>query len=262
MTLTSTEVEPQVRQLAMSSWRGRAVGYTTNAFVVRGVLVDTGFPGVRDELLRAVRQLAPRGAIITHSHEDHAGNVPSLAADGLPMIMHADCERVLRARPPIRAYRRLVWGNPARLVAPVIGFDASPLQVIETPGHTDDHIVAWDAESRILACGDLFLGVKVRVAHSHERLATLLGSLRVVAALEPRILLDAHRGVVQHGAEVLRAKIAWLEETIGEIRSLHDTGAGEREVRHRVLGAEPLVGWVSFGEYSKRSFVRAAISLR
>ncbi|MDB4915205.1 MAG: beta-lactamase domain protein [Gemmatimonadetes bacterium] len=260
MTLSIEQVEADVVRLSMSGWRGRAVGYTVSAYVLRGVLVDTGFPGIRSELMQAVTTLAPRGGIVTHWHEDHAGNVPELAASGLPLVMHAECERLLRERPSIRAYRQIVWDRPNALVAPVRAFDPAPLQIMATPGHTDDHIVAWDPERRIVVSGDLFLGVKVRVAHSHESFAALLHSLRAVAALEPRMLLDAHRGPVLNATTLLHAKIGWLDDTIGTIRALHDKGAGEREIQHRVLGAEPFVGWVSFGEYSKRSFVRAAIA--
>lgn len=263
VTLILESIESGITRIAMSGWRGRATGYTVSAYLIRNVLVDTGFPDARVRLMDAVRSLSPRGAIVTHWHEDHAGNAPALAAAGVPLLMHDGCERILRECPHIRAYRRIVWGRPTPLTTPLAPFDPFPLEIIPTPGHCPDHIAVWDPEQRILVSGDLFLGVKVRVAHSHdESFADLIASLRTVAALEPRVILDAHRGVVSHATEMLRAKIAWLEETIGEIVALHDKGAGEREIQHRVLGAEPFVGWVSFGEYSKRAFVRNAISLR
>ena len=58
---------------------------------------------------------------------------------------------------------------------------------------------------------------------------------------------------------MLRAKIDWMEETIGMIRSLSSQGIDEVEVRRRVLGKEPLVGRASFGEYSKRAFVKSVL---
>ena len=259
MTLRVDQVEPGVVRLGLSNWRGYALGYDVSAYLVHGVLVDTGFPGVRGELLEAVRALAPRGAVVTHWHEDHAGNAPAVASLGLPLHMHERCEATLRARPSIRAYRRIVWGQTARLSVPIEPFDPAPLQVLETPGHSDDHLAVWDAEHRIVASGDLFLGVKVRVAHRHESPRALLGSLRAIAALEPRLLLDAHRGVVAHATELLGAKIGWLEATIGEIDALAATGCGEAEIQQRVLGAEAFVGWVSLGEYSKRSLVKAVL---
>jgi ribonuclease/clavin/mitogillin len=238
------------------------VGYDVSAYLLHGVLVDTGFAGVRDELLDAVRALAPRGGIVTHWHEDHAGNAPALAQLGVPLRMHVQCEATLRERPPIRVYRRVVWSQPPQLITPLVDFDPAPLQIVATPGHSEDHLAVWDAERRILASGDLFLGVKVQVAHEHESPVTLLRSLRAIASLEPRLLLDAHRGALDNATDRVRAKIAWMEETIGEIEALATQGAGEREIQRRVLGAEALVGRVSLGEYSKLGLVRAVLRER
>jgi len=259
MTLRVEQVEPGIVRLALSNWQGRAAGYEVSAFLMRGVLVDTGFPRVRREVLELVREFEPRGAIVTHWHEDHAGNAQALASVGVPLCLHPDCEATLRTRPGIGLYRRSIWGRPRRLSLPVTTFDPAPLKVIATPGHTTDHQVVWDEERGIVASGDLFLGVKVRVAHRHESPSTLLASLRAVVALEPRLLLDAHRGVVEQPVPALRAKIAWMEETIGAIRELSRSGARESEIRHRVLGSEALVGWVSVREYSKLSLVHAVL---
>jgi glyoxylase-like metal-dependent hydrolase (beta-lactamase superfamily II) len=259
MSLATATVEPGVERVWLSSWRGRAVGYDVSAYLIDGVLVDTGFPRARAELLDVVRRTRPRGAIVTHWHEDHAGNVETLAAAGLPLSMHPECERVLRERPPIRPYRRVVWGRSPRLASEVTPFDPAPLELIATPGHTEDHRVVWDPRRRIVVSGDLFLGVKVRVAHEHESPRALMASLRAIAALEPRLLLDAHRGVVHDAAAQLRAKVAWTEETIGAIEALAARGVGARAIVRRLFGGESLVGWASGGEYSRRAFVRAVL---
>jgi glyoxylase-like metal-dependent hydrolase (beta-lactamase superfamily II) len=259
MSLSRTTVEPGVERLRLSSWRGRAVGYDVSAYVLDDVLVDSGFPRARAEMLRLVRDVRPRGAVITHWHEDHAGNVEALAADGMPLAMHPECERLLRERPAILPYRRVVWGRPPRLVSVVTPFDPAPFQLVATPGHTADHRVLWDAERGIVVSGDLFLGVKVRVAHEHESPRALVESLRAIAALEPRVLLDAHRGVIRDAAAELRAKVAWTEDTIGQIEALGANGVGARAIVRRLFGAESFVGWASWGEYSRTAFVRAVL---
>ena len=260
VTLRVEVVEPDVLRLHMWSWQGRLAGYEVSAYVMRGVLVDTGLPRGWRDLAPVLRTMSLRGAVITHCHEDHAGNAAELAAMGMPLLMHPSCDAALRHPEQIGVYRRLVWGTPRVLTGSVKSFDPSPLRVIPLPGHTEDHLVVWDAERRILAGGDLFLGVKVRVAHDGESPRRLVESLRAVVALEPRLLLDAHRGAVRDPVSLLRAKIDWMEETMGEIHALHARGIDEREITKRVLGREELVGVVSRGEYSKREYVRAVLT--
>jgi endoribonuclease LACTB2 len=263
MSLSTEVVEDGVRRLRMRSWRGALVGYDVSAYLLGDVLVDTGFPRAVRALESALREIRPRGVVLTHWHEDHAGNAPAMVELGLPMAMHSECEALLRERPPIRLYRRTVWGRTAQLTAPLEPFDPSPLTMIETPGHSPDHVAVWDADRRILVSGDLFLGVKVRVAHEDdESPRALVASLRRAAALEPRLLLDAHRGVVRDGAAQLRAKADWNEELIGHIESLDAQGLAAREIVRRLFGGDSLVGMVSGGEYSRAGFVRAVLSGR
>jgi hypothetical protein len=80
-----------------------------------------------------------------------------------------------------------------------------------------------------------------------------------MAALEPRLLLDAHRGVVLDGAAQLRAKADWTEETIAAIDRLAGEGVEVREIVKRLFDGESFVGWVSGGEYSRAGFVRAVL---
>lgn len=259
MSLSLETVESGVRRLRMRSWQATAVGYEVSAYLLHDVLVDTGFAHARASMLAAVRTLRPRGVVVTHWHEDHAGNAPALAASGLPMLMHEECEALLRSHPEIRLYRRVVWGRTPALSQAIEPFDPSPLRVLPAPGHSPDHMVVWDGERRILVSGDLFLGVKVRIAHDHESPRMLVATLRHMAALEPRLLLDAHRGVVRDGAAQLRAKADWTEETIAGIERLAAEGVEVEEIVRRLFGGESLVGRISGGEYSRAGFVRAVL---
>ena len=94
--LELTESHGVVR-IHMWSRRSRLVGYTVSAFLFDGVLIDCGFPAVRLDLGRALDELHVRGAIITHHHEDHAGNLALLSARAIPVAMPAE---TLATRPP------------------------------------------------------------------------------------------------------------------------------------------------------------------
>lgn len=251
-----------VRRLRMWTRRSMAVGYDVSAYLVRGVLIDTGFRHVTRDLLRAFAEHRPRGVVVTHWHEDHAGNAPRLAMAGAPMHMHAYTERKLRERQQVKLYRHIVWGRPASLVGPVAAFDPAPLRVVHTPGHSADHLVVFDEETRTLFSGDLWLGVKVRVMGANENPYQIVESLDAAIALAPERMFDAHRGLVEDPVAMLRAKRDWMRDTIGAVERALDAGAPEREIVRSVLGGEERTAVVSEGEYSRRNFVRTVAKNR
>src|SRR4051812_3481994 len=99
----------------MVSVAGRGLGISVSAYVVGRTMIDAGFWHARDALAAAVDRLGVRGAVLTHWHEDHAGNAPRLVARGLPLSAREDTLGRLQQGDPVRAYRRLTWGQPPAL---------------------------------------------------------------------------------------------------------------------------------------------------
>jgi len=251
----------EVTRVRMWTWRTAAVGYDVSAYVVRGVVIDTGFRHVAEHFAGALQSLRPRGIVVTHWHEDHAGNVPELAA-GWPMWMSDYTEQKLRERQQVKLYRHLTWGRPRALVHPVQTFDFAPLQAVATPGHSPDHHVVFDPETRDLFSGDLWLGTRVRIMGANENPYEIIDSLTRAIALEPLRMFDAHRGLIDQPDVALRAKRAWLQDTVGEIERLLDAGESERSILRAVLEGEERTALVSQGEYSRRNLVRAVARRR
>lgn len=246
-----------VVQLRMTSRVSRLIGYSASAYVTQGALVDIGFPKVAADLSRLLDELRPTGAFITHHHEDHAGNAELLAARGIPIAAGADTLVRLRAVKPIAFYRWVTWGTPVSLRSPVAPLAQEALTLIHAPGHSPDHHIVWDRERETLFAGDLFLGVKVRIAHPGEDPRQLAESVRAAAALRPRRLFCAHRGIIERPVEMLLAKADWLEETIDEITARIAQGWSDDVIRAEVLGGESMSGHISRGDYSRGNFVRA-----
>jgi glyoxylase-like metal-dependent hydrolase (beta-lactamase superfamily II) len=257
LNVIRTERHGDVIQLELSHARSRAIGFSVNVYVVRGALIDSGFPAAGGQVEQIVRSYGARGAFITHSHEDHAGNVERLARMGLPVAAGAVTLETLRTVPRLRLYRRWTWGTPAPLRSPVIPFTDADLVLLATPGHADDHHVVWDASEGTLFSSDLYLGTRVAVGHPNERPRRLVRSLREMLALGPSRMFDAHRGAIRDPIRALTTKAEWLEETIGRIEALIDRGLDDQAIRRAVLGREGAAAWFSGGEYSKRNFVAA-----
>jgi len=250
-------VHDDVQRLRFSTWRSRRVGYSVSVFAVRGVLIDSAFADVGPELMAWIATNPIGGAIITHAHDDHGGNAERLARAGVPLHIEADTELLLRAPESRGLYRRWTWGDKPPLRSAVEPFDHPALDVMPARGHSYDHRIVWDPDRETLFAADLFLGVKVRVAHpiKREDVRMQVDALREVLTLQPKRVFDAHRGLLADGCGLLRAKAQWMADTIGRIDRRIDQGWSDRAIVRDVLGREELIGYASFNDYSRRNFV-------
>jgi glyoxylase-like metal-dependent hydrolase (beta-lactamase superfamily II) len=180
------------------------------------------------------------------------------ARAGVPVGASAATLDALRRLPPLPFYRRYTWGAATPLGDLALEpFEDDSLALVAAPGHSPDHHVVWDAGSGTLFGGDLFLGVRVRIAHHAEEPRRLVESLRAAAALRPARLFDAHRGPVADPTSALTAKADWLDETIAAIDRRVTAGWSDAAIRREVLGREEVTGYFSLGEYSRTNLVRA-----
>ena len=251
------ERHDDVIRLEFATRWSRAMGLTVSTYAVRGALVDTAFHDVRAELGAWIDARRPDGAIITHYHEDHAGNVELLAARGIPMWISPATLAKVRAPEPILWYRRVCWGVQAPLASPVTPFAHPSLELIHTPGHSSEHHAVWDAERETVFGADLFLGVKVRVTHPwpREDVRAQIASIRKVIALKPKRYFDGHRGLVPDPVAQLTAKADWTEETVERIDTLIERGHDDREIAKALFGGEDKWSLVTNYDYSRRNYV-------
>src|SRR5689334_1610338 len=251
------EYHGDVTRFEMSSVASRLVGYTASAFLVRGTLIDCGFHVARAHLDAILERERPDGVFVTHYHEDHAGNVERVARRGIPIAASAETIARARSPAPIRLYRRMTWGSAPPLRSNIAPFVRDGVTLVPAPGHSTDHHVVWDETEGTLFGGDLFLGVKVRVAHPGEDPRVLVRTLRAVAALGPARLFDAHRGYVANPAPLMVAKADWTEETIAAVERRIALGAADSVIVRELFGGESFAGYFSGGDYSRTNFVRA-----
>jgi glyoxylase-like metal-dependent hydrolase (beta-lactamase superfamily II) len=250
----------EIDEFELSTPLSRTAGIKVSAFRLRGTLIDTGFHRVRAELARVLESHPVERALVTHWHEDHSGNLDVLARRGVPAVVTARTRAHLAATQALPWYRWAIWGPPRLTVA---GENPSlDLELVPTPGHSDDHVAVWDPQSEVVFGGDLFLGVKACTIHPNENPDETVASLRRILALRPKRYFDAHRGLVPDPVASLGAKAEWLATAIGEVERRLDRGDPEAVIRTAVLGPEDAARWVSAGEMSKLNFVRAVGRLR
>jgi len=255
--MLQVEQHGDVTRFEMTSAASRIIGYSASAYLVSGILVDCGFHAARKAMDAILERARPGGLVITHYHEDHAGNVERVARRGIPIAASSETLAKMRSPAPIRAYRRFTWGSAPSLRSPVAPFESDRWRLVAAPGHCSDHHIVWDEADGTLFGGDLYLGVKVRIAHPGEDPRVLVRTLREIAALGPARLFDAHRGYVPNPTPLLRAKADWTEEMIAMIERRIASGAPDAAIVREVFGGESLPGYLSGGDYSRTNFVRA-----
>jgi glyoxylase-like metal-dependent hydrolase (beta-lactamase superfamily II) len=241
--------------------------YWTGCYLVDGLLIDCGPPALSRQLLAALEGRPLEALVITHHHEDHSGAAPQLSARrGIVAQAHALTAVILREGFRVEAYRRLAWGGaPARFEARALGSLVETrehrFEVVETPGHSPDHVCLFEPERGWLFTGDLFLAERLRYLRADEDLGSLIASLRRVMALPVREAFCAHRGPLRDGPGALRRKLDALETLVGRVGELHARGVAEAEIARRLVGREGLLTLLSLGHFSARNFVRAALPL-
>lgn len=143
------------------------------------VVVDPGDAAPVLAMLRA-RKLTLDAILITHHHHDHIGGVEALLAHSRAQIYAPRTGHYAFPHQPVSD------GDQINLVPLDI-----QLNVMETPGHTLDHVIYYGANSLFCGdtlfscgCGRLFEGTGEELYHSLQRIAALPGETRVYCAHE------------------------------------------------------------------------------
>jgi glyoxylase-like metal-dependent hydrolase (beta-lactamase superfamily II) len=243
--------------------RGR---YWTSAYLLDGMLVDTGCAHTQGEIADELRQVRLTKIINTHSHEDHIGANHRLMQDHkqVNIFAHPDALAVLanpRIEQPLHPYRRLFWGWPKSSPAQAIDHQALietehyQFQVIHTPGHSADHLCLYEINQGWLFSGDLFVGGKDRALRAGSDIWGVIKSLKEIAQLPIKILFPGSARVRKNPDNDLNRKIDYLEE-IGKL-VLMKSGQGKSvsEIARSVFGGPMLIELLTWGHFSRRRLV-------
>ena len=198
--------------------RGR---YWTTAYLVDGLLIDSGCAYSAPELLAYLHDKPLTRLVNTHTHEDHIGANGSLQGDriGLEILAHPLALPVLespRARQPLQPYRRLLWGWPEPSKGKqlpdgeMIRTGNFSFRVIYTPGHSPDHICLYEPERGWLFSGDLFIGGRDRALSADSDIWGVIQSLKKIADLPLSRLFPGSAHVRENpGTNCWRKLLIW-----------------------------------------------------
>lgn len=210
-----------------------------DAFVIRTerfvALVDTlSTPDLCRAVLRQLEtELSDRPLVVINTHADWDHVWGNAAVAGLaPIIAHSSVLGRLRST-AARATLRTKAGQDDRfaavtLIEPTIVLDDSltlvggdlTLELLHTPGHTDDHVAVWIPELRLCLAGDAAEDPLPEVTDPETPgdLGRLRSSLRRLRDLRPLIVLPSHGETT--GPELLDRNLAYFEALTARVRAL------------------------------------------
>jgi len=250
--------------------RGR---YWTTAYLLEGLLIDTGCAHTAAELVRALEGRELTSIINTHSHEDHIGANgalqrlhPTLEARAHPRAIPllADPRNQLRLQP----YRQLFWGWPeascAKPLADETWIEAENfrLQALHTPGHSRDHMCLFEPERGWLFTGDLFVGGRERALGADYDIWQIIASLKRMAALPVAVMFPGSARVRNQPRAELAAKIEYLEDLGGRVLDLHQRGWSVGAITGALCGRPMLIEIATGGNFARRNLVCSYLANR
>lgn len=240
--------------------------YWTTAYYYDGAMIDTGCAFCAQELAAELAHVPIHKILNTHSHEDHFGanRLLQQAHAEAPVFAHPRALEIMRnprRTQPLHPYRRVLWGGPKEcggeplLEGEIIGTDHSQLQVLYTPGHSEDHIVFFEPTNGWLFSGDLFVGGEDRALRSESDIWQIIASLRRVAELNLLLLFPGSARVRENPRSEITAKIAYLEALGRKVIDLNSRGARVEDIVRKLCGGPMLIEFVTLGHFSRKQLV-------
>jgi glyoxylase-like metal-dependent hydrolase (beta-lactamase superfamily II) len=265
--LKATCYEPIIRLDLARTLAGRG-RYWTTAYLVDGMLIDSGCAYSAPELLAYLRSKPLTWLVNTHTHEDHIGANGPLQKEysELEILAHPLSLPVLespRAKQPLQPYRRLIWGWPEPSKGQqlsdgeMIRTENFNFQVIYTPGHSPDHICLYEPEHNWLFSGDLFVGGRDRALSADSDIWGVIGSLKKIAELPLSKLFPGSAHVRDNPGKELTEKIAYLEEMGARTLDLRSKGLGIGAIARTLFGGPMFIEVFTLGHFSRRNLVRS-----
>jgi glyoxylase-like metal-dependent hydrolase (beta-lactamase superfamily II) len=261
------------------------------AIVYDGVAIDPGSTKMRNALRRHLdaKPVTIHAVTATHHHEEHSGNLEWLSsranADLLLTSKISDRLRALR----IPWMRRRIIGQPEPLRVSVkrlgnrLPTAQGELQVIPTPGHSDDHVSFYDPALKLLFVGDSFMGTYFSSPNPDVDSLVWIQTLERLLDLGVEIMVEGHGHihtlssaipdipdvVIRRAPEAeLRAKLAffrWIRQQVvtGQAEGMPASAIaascfpwGRRWTWER-FGADLAARALSGGEFSRAELVRS-----
>ncbi len=257
----------EVTQIRMSRAFSGDPHYWVSAYLVDGLLIDTGCTDTAEELAEFLKSQKLKLVANTHHHEDHiGGNELIRRRFGVEILAHPDSLPLIDRPPVPPPYRERVWGRPeASVVSPIprrIVTDHYVFDIVDTPGHCPGHIAVLEKSKGWCFSGDLYVGEQIRVSGPDHNVVELVRSMNDLLRIETDrlVLFTAMRTIEPNGQLVLRSCIRYFKELSRQASDLRRDGHTVEGIVNKLLGGESVFDRITNGQYSSANLVRRLLS--
>lgn len=244
---------------------GRPV-YWVAAYLIDGLLVDTGCSHTSEELARFLDGRGLVCAVNTHYHEDHTGaNHIIMERFGVEIYAHEASIPLIAQGFPLFPYQEIAWGRPVATKVKPIGASLKTRRfsfaVLDTPGHCEGHICLYEPDRNWCFTGDLFARENPKFIRPEENVGMIMASMeKLVNVSRAQLTLFTSVGkVVKDGQEALRRCIDYLSGLSRQVHDLHARGLGVEEIVNALFGGEHPFSALTNGQFSSANLVRSIL---
>jgi len=257
-----------VVQIRMSKVVDGVPVYWVSAYLVDGLLIDTGCSYTAEELAAHLRNKKIDTIINTHFHEDHiGGNHLMKEMFKTDLYAHPESIPLIGSEAFLHPYQEMVWGYPVPTVAKpipeVIETERSRYEVLETPGHSAGHVCLFEKDKGWCFSGDIFSRETLKFIRLEENMGETVRSMKRLLDLETeRLILFASVGkIVEDGRGALKGCIDYLEDLSVRAKGLKSQGHTVEEIICDIFGGEHDFAQLTNGQYTTENLVRSVLDM-
>jgi glyoxylase-like metal-dependent hydrolase (beta-lactamase superfamily II) len=256
----------EVTQIKMSREVEGEPVYWVAAYLVDGLLIDTGCAYTTEEFIIWLEGQEVHQVVNTHWHEDHIGaNRLIQERLGVEIYAHRDSVPLIGRVPELHPYQEFVWGYPEPSRVSVLGDSVDThrchFDVLETEGHCGGHVSLLEPVQGWCFSGDIFVNERPKVIREDENVRELIATMKELARLpaERLVLLTSMGEIIPRGREALRSCVGYLENLAQRAAELERAGTPMREIIKELLGRESSLAELTAGHFSSLNLIRGLL---
>lgn len=256
----------EVTQIKMSRYPNLPSGTHVSAYLVDGLLIDTGPAYTAQELVDYLHDKKVDLVVNTHHHEDHiAANALLQEKYGVDILAHALAVDRINQPAVLYPYQEEVWGYPIPSQVKAIGSSVATEQyrfeVVHTPGHDRDHICFFEQKQGWLIAGDLYVSNHPSAIRPQDRIWPIIADMKKIRALQPRMLFTSIGKVIDQPIASLEQVIDRLEELGEKIAALSAQGLSPEHIVRSIFGEETPLADFTQQQFSWLNLVKSFLEM-